>query len=320
MQTRSRAYSPPLIVTVAVLGLALLVTPRLASVPVLPGQSSSPTGTPTGSTGATPTPTPAASPGAPLLLAVGDIASCDVSADELVGELAARLPGTIALLGDIAYPDGSPADYAGCFDPTWGPIRSRLRPVPGNHEYQTADASGYFSYFGSAAGTAGEGWYSYDLGSWHVIALNSECDAIGGCGSGSPQLAWLIADLAAHPAACTLAYWHHSRYSSGLHGDDDMTDALWRALASAGADLVLAAHDHDYERLAPVDGIRSFVVGTGGRSLYEWPGSPGPSTEIRGNDTYGLLELTLRPADYSWRFVPAAGAGSFTDSGTADCR
>jgi hypothetical protein len=267
---------------------------------------------------ATPVPTAVPTPGEALLLAVGDIAACETSSDELVGELASRLEGTIALLGDNAYPDGSAADYVSCFDPSWGPMRDRLRPVPGNHDYQTSGASGYFGYFGAAAGTAGQGWYSYDLGTWHVIALNSECGAVG-CGSGSAQLTWLVADLAAHPAACSLAYWHHPRYSSGPHGDDAMTDAFWRALSAAGADLVLSGHDHDYERIGPIDGIRSFVVGTGGRSLYEWPGSPGAFTEVRANDTYGLLELTLDERDYAWRFVPAGG-GSFTDSGTGTCR
>ena len=301
----------------AVLGLALLVTARLGQQGVsTPPTASTPANTASGSPGAT----PGSSAGEAILLAVGDIGYCNANNDDLVGQLAARLPGTIALLGDIAYDAGSASEFANCFDPTWGPLRDRLRPAPGNHEYQTKGAAGYFGYFGAAAGPMGEGWYSYDLGAWHLIALNSECGAIkGGChGSDSAELAWLVADLAAHPAECTLAYWHHPRWSSGRHGDDDMTDALWAALSDAGADLVLEGHDHDYERLSPVDGIRSFVVGTGGRSLYAWPGSPGPHTEVRNNDTYGLLELTLRPADFAWRFIPAAG-GSFTDSGTAAC-
>jgi hypothetical protein len=258
-----------------------------------------------------------------MLLAVGDIASCDASADELVGELAARLEGTIALLGDIAYPRGSSGDFANCFHPVWGGLRDRMRPAPGNHEYETKDASGYFAYFGAVVGSIGEGWYSYDLGTWHMIALNSNCDAIGGCGRGSPQLAWLEQDLASsgasRPGACTLAYWHHPRWSSGKHGTNDMTDALWDALAAAGADLALSGHDHDYERMGPIDGTRSFVVGTGGRSLYAWPDSPLPETEVRANDTYGLLELTLGDAGYAWEFIPATG-GSFTDAGTGACR
>ncbi|MDH4335163.1 MAG: metallophosphoesterase, partial [Chloroflexota bacterium] len=267
-------------------------------------------------------PLPSIEPGGSVLLAVGDIGSCDGTDDDAVADLAARLPGTIALLGDIVYPDGSSADYADCFDPAWGSLRARIRPALGNHDYQTTDASGYFSYFGAAAGTPGAGWYSYGLGTWHVIVLNSNCDAVGGCGPGSPQLAWLEADLAASgaasPAACTLAYWHHPRYSSGRHGDDDRTDALWTALATAGADLVLTGHDHDYERLALADGIRSFVVGTGGRSLYELTRPAGPHTELRADDSYGLLMLTLGESAYEWRFVPAPGS-SLVDAGSGTC-
>jgi len=266
-----------------------------------------------------PEPLPTFAPGATVLLAVGDIGSCGSAADEAVAALARRLPGTIALLGDIAYEDGSPADYAACFDRAWGPLRSRIRPAPGNHEYQTPDAAGYFSYFGLIAGVPGEGWYSYDLGAWHIIALNSNCAEVGGCGAGSRQLGWLEADLRAHPAGCTLAYWHHPRFSSGRHGLDADTDPLWRALAAAGADLVLAGHDHDYERLAPVDGVRSFVVGTGGHSLYELARPPGPNTEFRTNDAYGLLTLELNVRAYRWQFVPIPG-DSLTDAGAAACR
>jgi hypothetical protein len=317
VETRGRTAGL-LIVALVVLGLALLVTARLGQAPVsspLP-TASAPAATATGSPGAT----PESSGGEAVLLAVGASGYCGAANADNVGPLAATLPGTIALLGDIAYDDGSATDFKNCFDPTWGPLRDRLRPAPGNHEYETKSASGYFDYFAAAAGPRGEGWYSYDLGAWHLIALNSECGAIeGGCeGKDSAELAWLVADLAAHPAQCTLAYWHHPRYSSGRHGDDDMTDALWAALSDAGADLILEGHDHDYERMSAVDGIRSFVVGTGGRSLYTWPGSPGPHTEVRNNDTYGLLELTLRPTDFSWRFVPVAG-GTFTDTGTAAC-
>jgi hypothetical protein len=238
--------------------------------------------------------------------------------DEAVASLAAQLPGTIALLGDIAYPDGSASDYADCFDPAWGPMLARIRPAPGNHEYQTTDASGYFAEFGAAAGAPGEGWYSYELGAWHVVVLNSNCGFVGGCEGGSPQLDWLEADLRAHPSTCTLAYWHHPRLSSGRHGDDPRTDALWRALAAAGADLVLAGHDHDYERIGPEEGLRSFVVGTGGRSLYEFLHPRGPQTELRANDSYGLLMLTLHDAAFDWRFIPAAGS-LLTDAGTAAC-
>jgi hypothetical protein len=318
VQTRGRTAGL-LIVALAVVGLALLVTARFGQAPVAVSSPSPSASATEGSATASPGATPASSQGQAVLLAVGDIGYCGANNDDLVGQLAASLPGTIALLGDNAYDKGSVSDYANCFDPTWGPLRDRLRPVPGNHEFETRHAAGYFGYFGAAVGTPGEGWYSYDLGTWHLIALDSECGAIeGGCGKGSAELAWLWDDLAAHPAQCTLAYWHHPRYSSGRHGNNAMTDKFWAALSHAGVDVVLEGHDHDYERIAPIDGIRSFVVGTGGRSLYAWPGSPGPHTEVRNNDTYGLLQLTLRPTDFSWRFVPAAG-GSFTDSGTSAC-
>lgn len=326
--SHKRAAGPA--VAVALVGLALVTISRLGGgpAPSPPGPSDGNASIPAASiaTGslapssveAESIPPSGAVPDA-VLLAVGDIGSCDSTHDEGVAHLAANLPGTIALLGDIVYPDGSPADYANCFDPAWGPMVGRIRPVPGNHDYQTARAGGYFGYFGAAAGPIGEGWYSYQLGGWHVIALNSICDAVGGCGAGSPQLAWLIADLAAHPATCTLAYWHHPRYSSGLHGDDAMTEPLWRALAAAGADLVLAGHDHDYERFAPIDGIRSFVVGTGGRSLYAMARPADAASELRANDSYGLLQLTLRAAGFDWRFVPAAGS-SLADAGSTGCR
>ncbi len=287
------------------LGLLLVVTPHLG--PEL----------------APDIPLPSVDPQATVLLAVGDIGSCESLDDDAVAELAVSLPGTIALLGDIAYPDGSASDFTGCFDQAWRPLLSRIRPIPGNHEYRTPDASAYFSYFGDPAAMPGEGWYSYDLGNWHVIALNSNCDTLVECGRGSTQLAWLEQDLAAsgasRPGACTLAYWHHPRYSSGRHGDSTMTDPLWNALAAAGADLVLAGHDHDYERFGPNDGLRSFVVGTGGRSLYEMLRVPNLASEVRDNTSYGLLMLTLHASDYAWEFIPARGS-SLRDSGTATCR
>jgi hypothetical protein len=204
-------------------------------------------------------------------------------------------------------------------------VKATTRPAPGNHEYNTAGATGYYAYFGAAAGDPARGYYSYDVGTWHLVALNSNCAAIGGCGAGSAEEQWLRADLAAHPAACTLAYWHHPRWSTGDHGSSAIYDGLWKALYAFGAELVLNGHDHHYERFAPqtaagaldqARGLREFVVGTGGRSHYGTP-TIRANSEVRNSDTFGVLRLTLRPAGYDWRFVPAAG--SFTDAGTASC-
>ncbi len=237
------------------------------------------------------------------------------------GEYAAVLP-----LGDNQYEGGSLADYRHSYAPSWGRVLDITYPVPGNHEYGTPQAAGYFAYFGRRAGAPARGYYSYDIGAWHLIALNSNCGAVGGCGRGSPQERWLRADLAAHTASCTLAYWHHPRFSSGLHGDDETYIAFWRTLYAAGADVVLVGHDHDYERFAPQDalgradparGIREFVVGTGGRSRYPFR-LPRPNSEARNFGTYGILTLTLHRNSYDWRFVPEAGK-TFTDAGSATC-
>lgn len=266
-------------------------------------------------------------------MAVGDIAACDRSDDEAVADVVASLPGPVLLLGDLVYPGGTAEAFAQCFDPAWGPLRSRLRPAPGNHDYYVRDAAGYFDYFsgsGVAVGERGKGWYSFDVGEWHVVALNSNCAAIGGCQGGSEQEQWLRADLASPSAAaarCTLAFWHHARFSSGgAHGSDPITADLWRALADAGADVVLTGHEHNYERFAPLDpsgavdaegGIRQFVVGTGGRSHYRFE-APHPGSLVRDGTTFGVLELTLHPDRYEWRFVPVSG-GEFTDTGRDGC-
>lgn len=286
-----------------------------------PSVNSSPSASPT----PTPTPTPPVEPS--VVLAAGDIAACDSNGDELTAGLLDGLDGTVLTLGDNAYPDGAAGDFANCYDPTWGRHRVRTRPSIGNHDYQTAEAAGYFDYFGAAAGARGEGWYSFDLGAWHLIALNSSCDAIGGCGPDSSQAAWLRADLAEHDADCTLAYWHHPRWSSGNeHGSDPLTDAFWRILFDAGADLVLTGHDHQYERFMPMNesgaaapgGMTEFVVGTGGRSLYAF-GTPLSTSAARDNSTYGVLRLTLHPDSYAWEFVATSDSG-FVDAGSADCR
>ena len=218
------------------------------------------------------------------------------------------------MLGDIAYENGSESDFANCFGPSWGKLVPRIKAALGNHEYNTSGAVPAIRLFGLPP----NGWYSYALGSWHVIVLNSNCGEVGGCGRDSPQARWLEADLAAHPARCTLAYWHHPRFSSGLHGSDVTYAPFWDILARAKADLVLQGHDHDYERFGPLKGIRSFVVGTGGKShtptLFPRRGSV-----VRNSTTFGVLRLTLRPSGYDWKFLPAGG-GKFTDAGTARCR
>ena len=197
---------------------------------------------------------------------MGDVASCDSEGDERVAELVARTPGTIALLGDVVYDNGTADEFARCFMPAWAPMLPRIRAALGNHEYANGDSD-------AAAARAilrlsSDAWYSYDLGAWHVVVLNSNCAAVGGCHAGSRQWQWLRRDLRRHRTTlCTLAYWHHPRFSSGEHGSDVAFSAFWSLLAAARADVVLAGHDHDYERFAPMAGIRSFVVGTGGRSL-----------------------------------------------------
>jgi acid phosphatase type 7 len=260
------------------------------------------------------------------LVAAGDIASCASAGDEQTAALVAQIPGTVAALGDNAYETGSAAEYANCYGPSWGRFKARTKPVPGNHEYETPGATGYYGYFGALAGDPAKGYYSYDLGRWHVVALNSNCAAIGGCNAGSPQEQWLRADLAAHPAFCTLAYWHHPRWSSGQVGDDSMTAGLWAALQDGGADLVLVGHDHDYERFAPLlpdrtasptRGIREFVVGTGGRSHFLFTHVT-PNSQTRNDNTFGVLKLTLHAARYDWQFVPVAGQ-TFTDAGSGLC-
>jgi hypothetical protein len=256
----------------------------------------------------------------PVLLAAGDIEGCTAGAS--TARVIKGVDGAVAALGDNAYPAGSNDDYAKCYDPTWGRFKDRTRPVPGNHDYDTPHAAGYFGYFAAAAGQPGRGYYSYDLGSWHVVALNSNCGAID-CAA---ERAWLDGDLSAHPAPCTLAYWHHPRFSSGSAGNNASLNTFWNVLYDHRASVVLSGHDHDYERFTAQDptgrrdpgrGIRQFVVGTGGGALGSFFGHDANS-EIRDSHTFGVLALTLRPDGYDWRFLPTPGGG-FTDSGSDTC-
>jgi 3',5'-cyclic AMP phosphodiesterase CpdA len=261
------------------------------------------------------------------LVGAGDIAGCRTVEDAATAKLVDSIPGTVFTLGDNAYNNGSGANFTNCYKPTWGRFKARTRPTPGNHDYFTSGASGYFNYFGAAAGDRTKGYYSYNVGAWHVIVLNSNCWAVGGCGAGSAQEKWLRADLAASKAACTVAMWHHARFSSGRnHGSDPATAAFWTDLYQYGAELVLSGHDHIYERFAPqrpnavldyAYGVRQFVVGTGGNGHYPI-GQIAPNSRVRNNTAAGVLKLTLRPDRYDWTFIPIAGR-TFADSGTNPC-
>ena len=287
---------------------------------------------PSASPGATPVPERTPEPGpavrsSAVLVGAGDIAACDSTGDEATAALLDGIPGTVFTAGDNAYEHGTAAEFAACYAPSWGRHRERTRPAAGNHDYLMPGAAPYFAYFGAAAGEPGRGYYSYDIGDWHVVVLNSNCWAVAGCHAGSVQERWLRADLAAHPARCTLAYWHHPRFSSGPHGGDVAVAPLWQALYEAGAEIVINGHDHIYERFAPQDpsgapdaarGIRQFVVGTGGRSLYSVRGTPAATSELRNSATFGVLKLTLHAEGYEWEFVPVAG-GAFTDRGSGVC-
>jgi hypothetical protein len=262
---------------------------------------------------------------APVLLAAGDIGSCRSAGDEETAALLEGPPATIAALGDLAYPVGSPDDFANCYDPSWGPFRATTRPAAGNHDYATPGAAAYFDYWGAAAGARGAGYYSYELGSWHVVVLNSNCRFVP-CSAGSLQETWLRTDLALHRARCTLAYFHHPLFSSTVGTATPAVQPLWQALYDAGADLVLNGHAHNYQRFAPqtpggasdpVHGVREFVVGTGGNSHHP-AGPPIPNQQTTNNTTFGVLRLSLLETGYYWRFVPQSG-GVFADAGAGVC-
>jgi hypothetical protein len=262
---------------------------------------------------------------AATLVAAGDIATCGSDGQVQTAALVDAIPGTVAALGDLAYENGTAQEFASCYEPSWGRFKARTRPIPGNHEYHTPGAAGYFAYWGAAAGPPGLGYYSYDLGAWHVITLNSNCLDVS-CAPGSPQERWLRADLAANRSACTLAYWHHPRFSSGQVESTVNLQAFWQILYDAGAELVLAGHAHNYQRWAPLNaartidrqrGLRQFVVGTGGRVFHSVT-PQAPEQEAVNADTYGVLRLTLKATGYDWRFVPVAGR-TFTDAGSGSC-
>ena len=305
----------------------------VGGIDVAPGESagsptpSLPIGSPSvGAPGGSPIPTATgATSQVDVLVGAGDIANCELDGDEATAGLLDHLPGTVFTSGDNAYEDGTAAQFSNCYEPTWGRHRDRTRPAAGNHDWETLGAAGYLGYFGSAATNAdGQTWYSYDLADWHVIVLDSNCAKVDGCDPESPQGAWLAADLAASDARCTVAIWHHPRFSSGEHGDDGDTDPFWRALMAAGADVVINGHDHDYERFAPQNadgeadpaGIREFVAGTGGAELRGFV-KPVRNSLVRSSIAHGVLELSLQQSGYGWRFISVEG--TFSDQGSATC-
>jgi len=270
-------------------------------------------------------------PGATVTLSgAGDIAVCGADGDEATAELLDDLPGYVFTAGDNAYEAGSPDDFEQCYEPSWGRHRQRTFPAPGNHDFETAAAAGYFGYFGERAGDPRAGWYAVDLGAWRLIVLASDCALVGGCGPDSDQGRWLARELArpgaTRPGACTVAIWHHPRFSTGEHGPTAAAEPFWQALHAAGVELVVNGHEHSYERFLPLDangrpdperGLRQFVVGTGGAALRGFPRDHSAS-EVRLASVHGVLRLDLRPGGYDWAFLPADG-GDALDTGTGSC-
>lgn len=314
----------------AVVGRPATTSTAASAGPVSPGSIPPPTALASPSTSPSASASPAASSPAPsadpVLVGAGDVADCDSEGDEATAALLDGIAGTVFTAGDNVYPAGSTATYRDCFGPSWGRLKDRLRPAAGNHDWQSGDLDAYRDYFGAAAASDdGDPWYAYDLGTWQVIVLDSDCARVDGCGPESRQGRWLAETLAATDARCSVAIWHHPRFSSGTHGDDPAVDPLWRALYAAGVDVVINGHDHDYERFAPMDpdgredrarGIRQFVVGTGGVPLRDFE-RVAANSELRASIAHGVLALTLRDGSYDWRFIPTRG--DFSDRGTARC-
>ena len=295
-------------------------TPALSPTAGASDASGAPSGSPSVSAGVS------LPPGDPVLVGAGDIGVCGASGAEDTAAMIDGIQGTVFTAGDNVYESGTAREYTECYVPSWGRHLARTRPAPGNHDWGTADLAGYFGYFGAAAqGPDGSSWYSYDLGTWHVIVLDSMCEKVGGCDAASPQGRWLAADLAASAATCTLAIFHHPRFSSGEHGDLESMDGFWRPLYAAGVDVVVNGHDHDYERFAPQDpdgaadparGIRQFIVGTGGAQLRGFP-REASNSQMRVSNGYGVIKFTLHEGAYDWDFTVAKA--DFNDRGQANC-
>ncbi len=278
-----------------------------------------PTATPT-KVGPTATPRPSGND--PIVLATGDSRSgCNAGATATANLLAKYPASTLVLFNGDATDTGASSEFTNCFNKTFGKYKAQIRPEPGNHEYNTAGASGYYGYYGTQAKPQGQSYYSFDIGTWHIVALNSEIDI----SATSAQIAWLKNDLTAHPTQCTLTYWHEPRWSSGNHGNNTFVSAVWQTLYDHNVDVVFNGHDHDYERFAPQNpsgaadnarGIREFVIGTAGAPLYSFA-TIRANSQVRMTGSYGLVQFTLHPSSYDWKFVPTSG--SFADSGTTAC-
>jgi hypothetical protein len=275
------------------------------------------------------------------ILAAGDIGNCkkDIikriknwwrGEDRFYGghrtaKLLERHRGTILVLGDLVYRYGRELDVNKCFHPTWGAFKHRMAPSPGNHDFDNGtglpNGWGYYGYWGTKAGLPGQGYYSFQRGAWHIVSLNSH---LRGAALWA-QEAWLKADLARVRKRCILAFWHHPVFSSGHHGDSEKMAAAYKILYDAGVSVLLTAHEHNYERFAPLApdgspdprGIRSFIVGTGGQKLRK-DYTPRPGSVVFDNTSWGVLKMELNAESYAWRFVPVDGH-KFTDSGTGRC-
>ena len=302
----------------------VIVTPAPTAAPTLV-ITPPPTAAPTAAI--TPAPT---APGSVVLVGAGDIASCSSTGDETTADMLDGIAGTVFTLGDNVYSSGTASEFTNCYGPSWGrpAIKGRTKPVPGNHDYVTAGAAGYFGYFGSAAGDPTKGYYAYDLGAWRIYVLNTNDGSCGvvACGAGSTQELWLKGDLAANPHQCVLAMWHHPRFSSGQHGNNTASSALWTDLYNAHAEIILNGHDHTYERFAAqnpsggldtTNGIVEMVVGSGGKDHYSFVTVKANSV-MRDNSANGLMKLTLSSNGWTFQFLPEPGK-SFTDSGSGTC-
>ena len=307
-------------VAVAIVSTTGLVTAKGAGSSVvratIEGKSGSATMTVT-----SPLPAPPLPSGTVVLVGAGDISDCGNNDDEATAKVLDGIAGTVFTAGDNVYSSGTPSEFTQCYEPTWGRHKARTRPAPGNHDYNTSGGTGYYAYYGANAGEAGKGYYSYDLGAWHIISLNSNVAAT----ETSAQVIWLKADLAATTKSCVLAYWHHPRFSSGDHGSSTKMSTVWDVLYQGNAEVVVEGHDHNYERFAPMTasgvrddarGLRSFVVGTGGTGHRAFA-TIQPNSEYRDNVAFGVIKFELSEGAYRWSLVTTTGTA--LDSGSASC-